>query len=168
MYSKEGNRGQLSKPKADMPADSDVIVLREFLGEVLATFELITERGDIRGREREALRLAYREFAEVQPPLILDAYREAQDEVLVAAGVIRQQLRSKSDATSASADDLRREADRLEGSEKTKRTYLRKYGIRRWVRRAKVLVETLKGILPPAEALAELLDLLDTALDRSR
>jgi hypothetical protein len=151
-----------------MPADSDVVVLTDFLDELLATFALITERGDIRGREREALILAYREFAEVQSPLIVTAYREAEDRVLVAAGVIRQQLLSKTDATSAAAEDLRHESVRLERSEKTKRTYLRKYGVRRWIRRAKVLVETLKGILPPAEALAELLDLLDSALDRPR
>jgi hypothetical protein len=151
-----------------MPADRDVELLEEFLHGVLATFALITERSDIRGREREALILAYREFAEVQRPLILNAYREADDEVLVAAGIIRQQLWSKIDVTDAAAKDLWRKTEKLEFLGNKKRAHLGKTDIHRWIRRAKVLVETLKGILPPAEALTELLDLFDAALDRPR
>lgn len=151
-----------------MPADRDVEQLEKFLEGVVATFALIVERGDLRGREREALGAAYREFAELQSPLILNGYRAMQDDALVAAGVIRQQLRSKIDVTSAAADDLWRELEKLERVEKKNRTQLSKNGIRRWIGRAKVLVETLKGLLPPAEALAELLDLLNVALDRPR
>lgn len=143
-----------------MPTDHDVKLLQEFLGEVLATLTLVIERGDIRSREREALNAACREFAELQPPLIVAAYRATDDKTLVAAGVIGKQLWAKIDVPNAAAEDIRRELD--------ERGRTGTYGVRRWIGRVKVLVGTLKGILPAAEALTELLDLLNVALDRRR
>jgi hypothetical protein len=39
--------------------------------------------------------------------------------------------------------------------------------IRRWIKRCKVVLDSLKGIVPGAESLNELVDLLDAALDRN-
>jgi hypothetical protein len=154
-----------------MPEDRDVELLNTFLQETVATFELVAERGDLKARERHALLAALREFAEKQPRLILDAYREKPDSELAAAGVLDQQLAAKVEIPQIFAELLRSEMDpgrlKTDGPVTERSRRPRTGNIRRWLKRARVLVGTLASILPPAEALSELLDLFDAALDRA-
>jgi hypothetical protein len=106
------------------------------------------------------------EFTEVQSRMIIDAYRATDDETLVAAGVVNEQLWSKIVVPRAAADDLDHEVAEGDLPIEGKPKYLGTSGVRRWIKRVQVLVRTLKGILPAAQALAELLDLLNVALDR--
>jgi hypothetical protein len=78
------------------------------------------------------------------------------------AGLYGEQLRSKRELARLASEDL--------VAQDTASPRMRRFSrpaIRRWIKRCKVLIGSLKGIVPGAEALNELLDLLDAGLDRA-
>lgn len=156
-----------------MPSQRDVELLDGFLRETLDTVSLVIERGDIRARERHALSPALQEFAEGHPRLILNTYQKRLDPDLEAAGVLRKQLEAKVELPRVFAERIRIESGVEDDQTDTFETAQSRWpsgpstgNVRRWIKRAKILVGTLAGLLPPMEALSELLDLLDAALDR--
>ena len=153
-----------------MANERDVELLEAFVYETLDTSRLVIEFGDIRARERVALRAATGELVDRQPQLIIAAYRETPDVDLVAAGVVGHQLAAKVELSRAFAELLRNESEYrvapTDAVERTRETGPRTGNVRRWIKRVRILVGTLKGLLPGAEALGEMLDLLDAALDR--
>jgi hypothetical protein len=150
-----------------MPSKDDVAELARFLRETLETLELVIDTGYIRTYERELVRAATQDFQARHPQQILEAYQAAPDPVLDAAGVLGRQLAAKVGIASITGEHVRAEVhgDDYVGSERRYRRP-RTGNVRPWIKRAKILVGSLAGILPPVEALSELLDLLDAALDR--
>ena len=81
--------------------------------------------------------------------------------------MLGQQLAAKVEIPSVFVELLRAESARDDAQTVERRVPGPRTGnVRRWIKRAKVLVGSLAGILPPVEALGEMLDLLDAALDR--
>ncbi len=147
-----------------MPDPSDTDVVRAFVAETLRTYEVVSEdRRTTRIIERELLRSALLEFtSEQHPARIVSQYASANDEDLRDAGLYGEQLRSKRESARLASEDL---LGQEEAATPTLRRFSRRR-IRRWIKRSKVLLGSLKGMVPGGEALNELLDLLDAALDR--
>jgi hypothetical protein len=112
--------------------------------------------------EREALQLALGEFVQREHgERIVSQYSELPDVAVFDAGLYGQQVRQKRELARIAAEALGPDAQL---ARPRRRGYVGR--ARRWIKRAKVLVGSLKGLIPGAEALDELLDLLDGALDR--
>jgi hypothetical protein len=110
------------------------------------------------------LESALLEFSEEgHPERIVGQYASAGNDGLRDAGLYGQQLRSKRELARIASDDL-------VGPEVVPTPRLGRFSrprIRRWIKRCKVVLGSLKGIVPGAESLNELLDLLDAVLDRN-
>lgn len=146
-----------------MPDDDDIEVVRAFAVETVKTYGIILEdRRTLRVAERESLRPALAEFDQQgHPERIVDQYASLTEDEQRDAGLYGEQLRRKRELARLASDDLL-----AQPAAATPRPFSR-LRIRRWLKRAKVLVGSLKGLVPGAEALDELLDLLDAALDRA-
>jgi hypothetical protein len=86
---------------------------------------------------------------------MMQSYMQLSDREAGDAGVSGQQLETKVEMTASLG---RRFAGRL----------WQTGAAREWVKRAKVLVDSLKSTTPGAEALSELLSLLDSGLSSAR
>lgn len=136
-----------------MASRSETRDLRAFLTDVVATYHSVVEQANLLAREREPLYAAINEFDRQRLNQIVERYsgsRGAAD-----AGLTGAQLQAKIDITRSAAERLRGARGRPSVR-----------SIRRWLKRAKVVVGSLKTLVPGAEALDELLDLLDATLDR--
>jgi len=140
-----------------MPAEEDVNLVRAFLHDSLGIYELVAASARIRTRERALVIEAMHEFADQQTARILNGFRELDDQVARDAGIMGVQLRGKA--------EMAREAGR-ELEDRPRRKEVSTARSRRWIKRVKVLAGSLKILIPGAEAFLELLDLLDSALDR--
>lgn len=140
-----------------MPSQDDVELVRRFLDEVVETYLFVLNHPRIlRSAEREELRTALAEFAEAHPARITQQYAELDDEDAIDAGIYGDQLRSKYRIARLARHDLVKQAPVPPVGRRR---------VRRWIKRVKVLGGSLKTLIPGAEALLELLDLLDGALD---
>lgn len=147
-----------------MPAQDDINEVREFVDHTIATYHLVTHTAQMARNEREALQLALGEFVQrAHRDRIVDQYRELVDDPLIIdSGLYGQQLRQKRELARIAAEAFEPEDAERAGSRP--RGYIGR--VRRWIKRAKVLAGSLKRLVSGAEALDELLDLLDGALDR--
>lgn len=146
-----------------MPSDADVETLRLFIDDTVSTYRLVIEVGGVlRPRERDALLGAIVEFAELHPERIVSQYAELDDADIADSGLYGQQLRGKREVARYAANDVEGKPNVAE------RRRFSRANVRRWLKRAKVLAGTLKALVPGGEALVELLDLLDGALDPPR
>jgi hypothetical protein len=148
-----------------VPDEGDIEVVRAFVRETVRTYGIVVEdRRTGRAVERELLKSALLEFSEKgHPERIVSQYASAGNDGLRDAGLYGQQLRSKRELARFASDDL-------VGPEVVPTPRLGRFSrprIRRWIKRCKVVLGSLKGIVPGAESLNELLDLLDAALDRN-
>jgi hypothetical protein len=143
-----------------MPSQDDVAAVRAFVDETLITYSVIVEEGRVlRVAERERLNAALAAFAGQHPERIVAGYAGLDDQAVFDAGVYGEQLLAKRELARIASQELDR------SSEHQSRRVFSRRNIRRWLKRAKVLVGSLKNLVPGAEALMELLDLLDGALD---
>jgi hypothetical protein len=142
-----------------MADQTDIEVVRLFLNDVVKTYRKVAENGRIRSSERIALGVALTEFQSEHPERIISQYAGLGDEQVRDAGLYGQQLRQKYEVARLASSDFEGPADR--------RVRFSTTGIRRWIKRARLLVNSLLKGVPGAEALGELLDLLDAALDRA-
>ena len=147
-----------------MPAQDDINEVREFVDHTIATYHLVTRTAQMAPNEREALQLALGEFVQrAHRDRIVDQYRELIDDPLIIdSGLYGQQLRQKRELARIAAEAFEPEDAERAGSQP--RGYVGR--VRRWIKRAKVLAGSLKRLVSGAEALDQLLDLLDGALDR--
>jgi hypothetical protein len=151
-----------------VPDERDIQVVRLFVGDVVRTYGVVSADGrTARVVERERLAAAIVAFNERgHPERIVNQYASANDDDLRDAGLYGEQLRSKQELARLASDDLLiQDTDSPTPTSRLKR--FSRPGIRRWIKRCKVLIGSLKGMIPAAEALNELLDLLDAALDRA-
>jgi hypothetical protein len=147
-----------------VPEPNDIMLVEAFIDETVRTYEVVSEDSrTARVPERELLQLALIEFSQGgHPERIVSQYTSASDEDLRDAGLYGQQLRSKTELARLASNDL--------SDQEARTPTLRRFSrprIRRWIKRCKLLLSSFKGLVPGAEALNELLDLLDAALDRA-
>lgn len=139
-----------------MPTDRDVTRVREFLDKTFSVYrDIVGEARIDHPNVRDALLRAVEEYERVGAPRLLEAYARLDEEFARDSGLTGEQLEAKVSLAELAADELRP----TQGTPWTSR-------IRRWLKRVKVLLGSLSKLVPPAEALIELVDLLDAALDR--
>ena len=145
-----------------MPSEDDVAQVRRFVIDTTETYSVVIENARLTPREREALQIALLAFVERDhDERIVSQYGALPEGAEIDAGLYGQQLRQKRELAWFAAEDLGA------GGQVARPRQRGYYGrVRRWIKRAKVLVGSLKPLIPGAEALNELLDLLDGALDR--
>lgn len=126
-----------------MPDEDDIAVVRRFVDETIETYSVIVVRGRaLRGAERDALLRAVHEFRERHPDRITTQYAGLEDDEVVDAGLYGAQLREKREVARLASDDLLRQAPSASPRRFSRRR------IRRWLKRAKVLVGSLRGLIP--------------------
>jgi hypothetical protein len=141
-----------------VPDDADVEVLRSFLSTSLATYDLIVAQGRLRRSDRQDLRSLAEDFQAHRVERLIGEYAETSDEIARDAGVFGAPLRSKANLSANAAQNL--------DQSRVGRGDISTRAARRWIKRVKVLVGSLKSLIPGAEAFIEMLDLLNAALDR--
>lgn len=134
-----------------MASREDSELLRHFLVETVTTYGVVVERANLLRSERGLLQPAIEEAAQQIPALVRRYARQNG----VDAGLVGLQLRAKVELATSAGQRLLRRRGRLPTR-----------AVRRWLKRVRLLVGSLKTLVPGAEALEELLDLLDAALDR--
>jgi hypothetical protein len=151
-----------------VPDEHDIQMVRDFVAETVRTYEVVSnDRRTARVTERERLADAIIAFNQGEhPERIVSQYASADDEDLWDAGLYGEQLRSKRELARLASEDLLVQ-DTASPSPTRKLSRFSRPAVRRWIKRCKVLIGSLKGIVPGVEALNELLDLLDAALDRA-
>jgi hypothetical protein len=156
-----------------VPSVSDIRVMADFIDHTLTTYSRLLDDGrGLRNPEREALQAALSEFWEQGAERIVSQYRALDDEIIRDAGLYGHQFRAKSEIARLAGEDIvgrgPADDDFLDPEQIAGRgRFSRRRRIRRWLKRARVAVGSMKGVIPAAEALMELLDLLDGALDRA-
>jgi hypothetical protein len=143
-------------PSVDVPTNTEVALIREFLANTLSVYKDVVGKARIDNHEvRGALFQAVKEYESVGAPRLLEAYARLDKDFAQDSGLTGEQLEAKVSLAKLAADELRL----TQGTLWTSR-------VRRWLKRVKVLLGSLAKLVPPAEALIELVDLLDAALDR--
>lgn len=135
--------------------ESGVEHLERFLLNVTDTYRLIAADGRIRSSERKPLLQLIDDASNSQPERLIAEYRDLPDMVARDAGIDPLQLRIKVEISIAYSEELQ------EGKSKVSTTRAR-----RWIKRAKAILGSLKGLIPGAELFLEALDFLDASLDR--
>ena len=152
-----------------VPEEDDIQLVRMFVDEVVRTYEAISgDRRTARVPERASLTTAILAFSEGgHPERIINQYANANDDDLRDVGTYGEQLRSKRELARLASEDLM--VQYTDSPRQTPRLgRFTRPRIRRWIKRCTVVITSLKGIAPGSEALNELLELLDAALDRGR
>lgn len=141
-----------------MPTLGDIGLVEVFVGDVVRTATLVTQdRAPVSFPDRGPLRGAVAELAEVQGPRIVGGYAAAEDEELSDAGLSGEHLRAKIEIASSGSTGVESEAHGPDG--------IRAPAVRAWTRRAIVLAASLATVVPAAEALVGLIDLVDAAVE---
>lgn len=142
-------------PRLRHVPDEGVGELERFLLNVRDTYRLIAVDGRVRPSERKLLLQLIDDASSSQPDRLVADYRDLPANAARDAGIDPVQLRIKVAISIAYSEGLQ------EGKSKvaTKRA-------RRWIKRAKTVLGSLKSLIPGAEVFLEALDFLDASLDR--